>query len=72
MHIQFMIIPGKTTCPGDKLSEVNNKNCHQSVNYWGGGIAPTVKLLGGHMPPCPPEVYAYGRRYNSAALPRSL
>jgi len=54
MHIQFMIIPGKTTCHGDKLSEVNNKNCHQSVNYGGGGIAPTVKLLGGAHAPVPP------------------
>ena len=31
-----------------------------SSQLLGGGIAPTVKLLGGgHMPPCPPEVYAY-------------
>ena len=35
------------------------KNCHQSANYWGGGHCPTNKIIGGHMPPCPPEVYAY-------------
>ena len=31
---------------------MSTKKCHQSANYWGGGIDPN-KIIGGHMPPCP-------------------